>query len=907
MNTPVNGNRQSATRGRIDHAIHGGSAIYRFYRDLPGLFMVLILGLLTGVPSGCQPAEKEPAKPNIVLILADDLGYGDVGFLNPKSKIPTPHLDELAGEGMSFTNAHAPAAVCTPTRYSILTGRYPWRSRLKQGVLWIWDDPLIEPGSFTMGGMLGEAGYHTALIGKWHLGWDWPTLDGKEPNRQTHGKNVDFTGTIPGGPVDRGFDFYFGDDVPGFPPHAFIGNDRLVEPPDAWNETGPGIPGPMAEGWKYENLLPDVTEKAVSYLQERAAMEAEQPFFLFFSLTAPHTPIAPVEEVSGKSEAGRYGDFVYQLDRSVGRVLHTLDSLGISENTLVLFSSDNGAIPVDGTNYTGRFGSLYEYGHDPNGELRGVKSDAWEGGHRVPLVARWEHQIPAGSESDELVSLTDLAATFADLTGTSLADTVATDSYSLLPLLLDQPGAKGRANLVTQSGNGILSYHRDPWKLVLSSGSGGSWSKPTGELPHRVDVDGDTVWKNVQLYNLQNDREEQVNLAARHPRLVEAMIGSLSRQIRRGRSTPGPAAGEITAPWKQVSWIAGVPDPVVYRDPFFEQRFQRHDEGFTGGDATYSVPLPDGRTAWIFGDTFIGDVKADNKTRVKQDPIYVRNSIVVGDGNHVETLYSRHQGKNASLVIHPDAYRSDGSLVEDSVWFWPGDGYVEEGKLNLFLSEFIRSDTGMWGFSWEGTWLATFLLPEMEQESLVRLPELTRTGVHLGHAVYPGPDYTYVYGAGDKKPHAARYPSGDMEAGWEFYDGTRWREDPLAIAPMSDLHGSEQFTVFKLGQTYILVTQMSAIGDAICSFTSETPYGPWGNRQNLYETPLPDSTKNLFTYNAVAHPQFIRDEMLLISYNMNSFRLQDHFENAGIYRPRFIRVPLEMIDQGLVETNYSGK
>jgi len=522
----------------------------RFLSKYPVLLIMLAVLLVA-----CN-TRKEPM-PNVILILADDLGYGDVEFLNPDSRIPTPNLNRMAEEGIAFTNGHAPASVCTPTRYAILTGEYPWRSSLKQGVLWIWDPPLIRSNAFTLPKMMREQGYHTACIGKWHLGWHWPTTDGRRASLKNQGRNVDYTQPIGGGPLEAGFDYYFGDDVPGFPPHAFIENDRVVEIPSDWQDGGPGAPGAKAPGWRYEDLLPTLSTKAVSYLEKKAKEEKRQPFFLFLSLNAPHTPIAPAEAFTGKTTAGPYGDFVYQVDHTLGEVLEALKDYGMVRNTLVIFSSDNGAVPFDGTNYTGAFGSIYTYGHDPNAPLRGVKSDAWEGGHREPFIAYWPGTITAG-RSDAPVSLTDMVATLADLTGYELPDTVAADSYSFLPLLKGESD-RSRASLVTQSGNGILSIQRGEWKLIMSSGSGGSWSEPKGELPYPESVNGILALKNVQLYNLESDISESNNLADQHPEIIMELAELLARQILQGRSTEGSALrNDGPGTWKQVEWVSAM-------------------------------------------------------------------------------------------------------------------------------------------------------------------------------------------------------------------------------------------------------------------------------------------------------------------------------------------------------------
>ena len=509
--------------------------------------------ILISLFAACD-SEKEEVKPNIILILADDLGYGDPEFMNPNSRIPTPNLNRMADEGLVFTRAHAAASVCTPTRYSMLTGRYPWRSRLKKGVLWIWDPPLISEKEFTLGEMLQHQGYHTACIGKWHLGWHWPSRDGIPASMENEGRNVDYTRKIEGGPLDCGFHYYFGDDVPGFPPHAFIENESMLEIPERWHTGNPWTAGAMAMNWTYEDLLPTLFKKAEEYIRTRNSEDSNTPFFLFLSLNAPHTPIAPLSEFIGQSEAGRYGDFVTQTDHSIGEVFSVLTELDIDRKTLVLFTSDNGAVPFDGEKYTGQFGSLYTTGHNPNGELRGIKSDAWEGGHRIPFIARWPGKIEPG-KSDALLSLTDLMASFADLTGFQLADSLAVDSYSILPLLISEKSGP-RESLVTQSGNGILSYQKEHWKLIMSSGSGGSWSKPGGELPI-VSEKGDSVyWKNIQLYDLDRDPGENNNLAEIKPEIAMELASELAQLIIRGRSTPGPAlSNDHPGDWDEIKWI----------------------------------------------------------------------------------------------------------------------------------------------------------------------------------------------------------------------------------------------------------------------------------------------------------------------------------------------------------------
>lgn len=330
-------------------------------------------------------------------------------------------------------------------------------------------------------------------------------------------------------------------------------------------------------------------------------------------------------------------------------------------------------------------------------------------------------------------------------------------------------------------------------------------------------------------------------------------------------------------------------------DTFFTELFNRDCCGFTGGDGTMSVLLPDGRTVWIFGDTFLGTVNPDN-TREKTTPIFIRNSIVVQDDDAVITLHQGTSENPVSFVVPPPEVPGGQRVSEDSVWFWPCDGFIENNKLKLFLSGIIQADTGMWGFRWTGTWLATYSLPDIKEEEIIPIPYSLENKVHYGNAILEERDYTYVYGGKDSKPHVARFETGDVTGPWEFYTGTAWSSDPVESGPMSDLDISEQFSVMKIKNKYVLVTQTGyVLSPEIYSFISDRPYGTWSGKTLLYRTPIPEGNKNLFTYNAMAHPQFIKDGKLLISYNTNSFVLEDHFRDADIYRPRFIWVPLKLI------------
>ena len=340
-------------------------------------------------------------------------------------------------------------------------------------------------------------------------------------------------------------------------------------------------------------------------------------------------------------------------------------------------------------------------------------------------------------------------------------------------------------------------------------------------------------------------------------------------------------------------------DPKTVPDEYFNNLFIRDCCGFTGGDGTYSVLLPDGRTVWIFGDTFLGTVNTD-LSRKRLSPMFIRNSFVVQDGDSLNTLHQQRPTHDASMLI-PPALPGLEEFPEDSIWFWPGDGLIENGKLLVFLSQFTQLDTGMWDFKWQSTWLATFSLPDLTEESVLEIPYGQAQKVHYGHAVLEEEAYTYIYGAhkGNNKksrPHVARYPAGKVHGEWEFFTGKEWTSNPDHTGPMGNMHASEQFTVLKIKDRYVYITQMDMFSKEICSFTSDTPYGPWGNKKLLYTTPIPGEDKNLITYNAIAHPQFIKENRILISYNMNSFELGDHFRNADIYRPRFVWAPLALID-----------
>jgi arylsulfatase A len=484
-------------------------------------------------------ALKASELPNIVYILADDLGYGDLGSYNPESKIPTPRLDQLATQGMRFTDAHSPSSVCSPTRYALLTGRYAWRTRLQRNVLGPWDKPLIAADRLTVGKLLQQYDYETACIGKWHLGQNYATTDGKPAAGGVKNalSNVDFTQPISDGPVAKGFDHYFGTIVPNYPPYCFIENDRTVGIPTVPKAGGNfNIPGPMVPGWKLEDILPQLTSHAVQWIEEAA--QTKKPFFLYFSLTSPHYPVVPAPEFVDKTAVGAYGDFVHQTDWSIGQVLDALDRAGIADNTLVIFTSDNGA-EITGEVKPGAYDRVQQFGHRSSGELRGAKRDAWEGGHRVPFIARWPGKIKASAVSDETICHVDFMATVAAILGQKLPDNAAEDSVSILPALLgEQLDAPIREATVHHSARGKFAIRQGDW--VLIDAPSGDDNGANGEPLWLKNERGYTAHEHPgELFNVAEDLSERHNLYAEKPEIVSNLKSLLRKYIEDGRSTPG--------------------------------------------------------------------------------------------------------------------------------------------------------------------------------------------------------------------------------------------------------------------------------------------------------------------------------------------------------------------------------
>jgi arylsulfatase A-like enzyme len=490
----------------------------------------LACGLL--LAAAAAPAQEAPARPNIVYILADDLGIGDVRAYNPEGKIPTPHHDRVAREGMRFTDAHSGSAVCTPTRYGILTGRYAWRTRLARSVIGGYSPPLIEPGRMTVASLLKKNGYRTAAVGKWHLGIGWPRKPGAVGELddwiippEADPWSIDFARPFRGGPTDHGFDAFYGiSGTADMPPFVFLAGDRCAGVPSV--EKTFLRTGPAEKSFEVTDVMPKITDKAVATLDAWGKDPKARPFFLYFAMTAPHTPIAPSRDYAGRSEINAYADFVIELDDAVGRVLEALDRNGLADSTLLIVTSDNGCSPA------ADYPTLLAHGHNPSGPYRGWKADIFEGGHRIPLLVRWPGRVEAGSTCDQTACLTDLMATCADLLGDALPDDAGEDSVSLLPALLGEARAPLREATVHHSIDGSFAIRRGRWKLCLCPGSGG-WSRPEPGGPEEARLPA------VQLYDLEADPAERRNVQADHPEVVAELTRLLERYVARGRSTPG--------------------------------------------------------------------------------------------------------------------------------------------------------------------------------------------------------------------------------------------------------------------------------------------------------------------------------------------------------------------------------
>lgn len=489
------------------------------------------LALLLMPLSLLQSAAAPSARPNIVILYADDMGYGDLGVQNPESRIPTPNLDGLAAHGTRFTDAHSSSGVCTPSRYALLHGRYHWRKF--HGIVNAFDQPILDADRTTLPEMLKTKGYKTACIGKWHLGWDWNAIKRpgvrptKVPSKEQGSfevKSFDWRKPIPGGPLSHGFDYYFGDDVPNFPPYAWFENDRVITEPtvplSTPKQTAEGAwearPGPSVKDWDFWAVMPKLTEKAVEWI---AQQKQDEPFFLYFPFTSPHAPIVPTPDFIGKSKAGGFGDFVTQTDDTVGRVLQALKDGGFAENTLVIFSADNGP-----ERYA--YDRIQNFQHRSMGPLRGLKRDIWEGGHRVPFLVRWPGVVPAGKVNAGILSQIDVFATIATVVRADIPAGSGEDSYSQLTFIKgDSPSARDTVVHNTNA-DGYALRHGD-WVLIAAK------TGAVSKVPEWFDqANGYT--RNTQpgeLYNLRNDLAQKHNLYAEQPDKVRELT-TLLKQVR---------------------------------------------------------------------------------------------------------------------------------------------------------------------------------------------------------------------------------------------------------------------------------------------------------------------------------------------------------------------------------------
>lgn len=501
---------------------------------LIGLIFLGLIGCAENVDTNTKQFE---GRPNIVIIYSDDQGYGDFSLQNPNSKIPTPNLDKLAQQGIRFTDAHSSSAICTPSRYALLTGRYHWRQG--HGIVGVYGSPWWDEGRLTLPEMLREKGYTTAAIGKWHLGWDWDAI--RNPGTDLLAPDAfDWSQPVPGGPTDHGFDYYFGDDVPNFPPYTWIENDSiLIEPtvpftpipkPTKNDEAGQRMAGhdsregAMVDGWRLDAVMPRITEKTIQWIEQQSE---DQPFFLYWSWTAPHTPIVPIEQFQGSTDAGPYGDYMHQSDAHLGQVLSALDKNGFTDNTLVIFTSDNGPEDI-------AYERIKNHGHYSMGPLRGVKRDVWEGGHRVPFVIRWPGVIEPNTISDELISQIDIMATVASIIEYDLPENAAEDSYDLLPYLLGEEDSSGREILVHNTYRGVWGVRFNDWLYIDS---------PTGAISNVPDWVPDLFGyeenpHNAVLNNLGDDIGQQDNLLIEHPVKASKLSEKLEKIRQSSNSAP---------------------------------------------------------------------------------------------------------------------------------------------------------------------------------------------------------------------------------------------------------------------------------------------------------------------------------------------------------------------------------
>ncbi|BDD12542.1 arylsulfatase (plasmid) [Fulvitalea axinellae] len=509
----------------------------------------LTAGAMTLLPGSGQAGDNPKAKkgkdkdlPNIIYVLADDLGIGDVSCFYDKGKIKTPHLDRMAAEGMRFTDAHTSSSVCTPTRYGILTGRYNWRSTLKKSVLGGYSPALIPEDRSTVASMLSDAGYNTSYIGKWHLGWGWQKgADGK----------VDFSKPITDSPNERGFDYAYGHcGSLDMAPYVYVENGKSTMVPTKTTVNKGGSAwwrkGLTADDFVHEQVTPNFFARAINKVKEQA--NGDKPFFIYLPLPSPHTPVLPIKEFQGKSGLNPYADFVMQVDDHMGKLLQTLKDVGIEDNTLIIFTSDNGCSPA------AKMNELQDKGHYPSAQFRGHKADIFEGGHRVPFIVKWPARIKGGQVSDKTICTTDFMATCADIVGHKLKDNEGEDSYSMIPLL-KRPNSKKfkRDYTIHHSIAGRFAIRQGDWKLAMCKGSGG-WSAPRPPRKGKPAPEGWDEMPDFQLYNLKDDPGEKNNLFEKEPEKARELKALLMKCIDDGRSTPGAKQSNDVSPkgWPQL-------------------------------------------------------------------------------------------------------------------------------------------------------------------------------------------------------------------------------------------------------------------------------------------------------------------------------------------------------------------
>ena len=525
---------------------------------------------------GADTGSAAVDKPNVVFILADDWGIGDVKcFGGDRCRIATPHMDALAREGMMFTDAHSSSSVCTPTRYSILTGRYNWRSRLKRGVLYGFDEHLIDDKRVTVARFLKDNGYVTGCVGKWHLGLDMQTRDGERPFSRMksidHDKpidpskcNVDWKAKIKNGPVSVGFDYFYGIAASlDMPPYIWIHNDRFVG--ECTTVKAFHRSGPAHKDFVDYDVLPTITEKARAFITAQA--KTGKPFFLYVPLNAPHTPISPSERFRGRSGLGKYADFVMETDWAVGQIVRAVDAAGLDEKTLIVVTADNGCSPAAASRAGRNRLNLTFNGpkkqpveaerHYACGIYRGHKADIYEGGHRIPFIARWIGRVRRDSVCDAPICLVDLLATCADLIGAKRAPDGAADSVSFLPHLLGDRNAVTRDTVIHHSINGSFAIRKGRWKLMLCPGSGG-WSLPKpihATVANKMTAEEISRIQWVQLYDLSRDPSELKNVAKENPDVVAELTDLIQLQVDRGRSTEGAACTNDGVTHLYPDWI----------------------------------------------------------------------------------------------------------------------------------------------------------------------------------------------------------------------------------------------------------------------------------------------------------------------------------------------------------------